>query len=95
MKLLRRIGAFGVCILALAALAAGCCQPQTLEQDFGRSTANNLVGQYVNPRAGLANTPTAGLDPTSSGNLLGKYEKSFKAEEGRPMLQLTTGGAGS
>lgn len=90
-----RTGAFGLAAIVLAVWVAGCCQPQTLERDYGRSVTNNLVGQLVNPRAGQANTPTAGLDPSASANLLGKYDKSFKAEEGRPMLQLTTGGAGS
>jgi hypothetical protein len=95
MNRMRRGGAFAALAVALAVLAAGCCQPQTLERDYGRSVTNNLVGQYVNPQAGLANTPTPGLDPSASANLLGKYDKSFKAEEGRPMLQLTTGSSGS
>lgn len=93
MKRMRRFGAFLCGAAAVAALTGCACQPQTLEQNYGRAVANNLVGQYVNPQAGLANTPTPGLDPAASSNLLGKYEKSFKAEEGRPMLQLTTGGA--
>ncbi len=95
MHLLCRTGAFAVAAVLLMLLVAACCQPQTLERDYGRSVTNNLVGQLVNPRAGQANTPTAGLDPVSSANLLGKYESSFKEKAGQPMLQLTTGGAGS
>lgn len=80
-----------VALVALSMLSACSVNTEYLEQDYGRSVSNNLVGQFVNPRAGQVNTPTPGLDPASSANLLGKYEKSFKAEEGRPMLQLTTG----
>ncbi|MCL6621638.1 MAG: hypothetical protein K6T55_05995 [Syntrophobacterales bacterium] len=88
----RRLCVYG-CLLALAAGLLPACSVNTeyLEADYGRSVSNNLVGQFVNPRAGQVNTPAAGLDPVSSANLLGKYEKSFQVEEGRPMLQLTTG----
>lgn len=89
---LRRLLLRGLLILLAVGLLPACSvNTEYLEQDFGLAVSNNLVGQFVNPRAGQVNTPTAGLDPVSSGNLLGKYEKSFAAEEGRPMLQLTTG----
>ncbi len=89
---LRRLILAGLVTLATLGLLSACTvNTEYLEQDYGRSVTHNMVGQFVNPRAGQVNTPTAGLDPVSSGNLLGKYEKSFAAEEGRPMLQLTTG----
>ncbi len=89
---LRRLTLAGLlALVALGLLSACSVNTEYLEQDYGRAATNNMVGQFVNPRAGQVNTPTAGLDPTSSANLLDKYEKSFKAEEGRPMLQLTTG----
>ncbi|MEJ5329196.1 MAG: hypothetical protein WHT07_03495 [Desulfobaccales bacterium] len=91
---LRRLTLAGlVALVALGLLSACSVNTEYLEQDYGRAVTNNMVGQFVNPRAGQVNTPAAGLDPASSANLLGKYEKSFKAEEGRPVMQLTTGTA--
>ncbi len=79
-------------LLVLAAALGGCTCPTHLEQDYGRSVSSNLAAQVVNPQAGLDNAPAAGLAPEPGTNLKGKYNKTFKAEEAKPMLQLTTGG---
>jgi hypothetical protein len=83
-----------VLVLAAAALlAAGCTAPAfpNLERDYGRSVSSNLAAQVVNPQAGLNTAPAAGLGPNAATNLKGKYDKTFKAEEAKKMLQLTTG----
>lgn len=81
-------------LVALAVLALGCtCAPYpNIERDWGRASTNNLAAQVVNPQAGLNPAPAAGLSPTPATSLKGKYDKSFKAEDAKPMLQLTTGG---
>ena len=81
-------------LVALAVLAAGCtCAPYpNLDRDYGRAATSNLATQTVNPQAALNPAPAAGLSPNPAVNLKGKYDKSFKAEEAKPMLQLTTGG---
>lgn len=71
-------------------LLGGCCGPSTVAQDYGRSVTNNLAQQVVNPEAGLETAPAAGLTPDAGTNLYGKYEKTFKAEEGKAAVQLIT-----
>ena len=84
-----RLMAFGL-ILCLG--LAGCCS-SAIQADYGRSVTNNLAQQVVNPQAGLETAPAAGLTPSASTNLYGKYEKGFKAEEGKGLGQfITTGG---
>ena len=84
-----RLLAMGL-VLCLGAGLAGCSCPSTLSQDFGRSVTNNLAQQVVNPQAGLETAPAAGLTPTASATLYGKYEKTFKAEETKGAVQLIT-----
>jgi hypothetical protein len=71
-------------------LIMGCACPKTVEQDYGRSVTNNLAQQVLNPEAGLDTTPAVGLTPTSGTNLYGAYEKTFKAEERKELLQMIT-----
>jgi hypothetical protein len=80
-------------LLSAAVLAAGCTAPAfpNLERDYGRAVSSNLAASVVNPQAGLNQAPAAGLGPTAATNLKGKYDKTFKAEEAKKMLQLTTG----
>jgi hypothetical protein len=89
---LMRLVAMGL-ILCLGAGLAGCCGPSAIQADYGRSVTNNLAQQVVNPQAGLETAPAAGLTPSASTNLYGKYEQGFKAEEGKGLGQfITTGG---
>jgi len=69
------------------------CGPSALERDYGRSVRNNIAQQVINPQAGLAATPTAGLDPQAGQNVLERYDKSFKEKELAPTMMptLTTG----
>jgi len=81
-------------ILVLGALLwlAGCCAPNALEQDLGRSVANNIAQQVVNPQAGFDPTPAVGLPPATAVNVKERYDKSFKAEEKKPMeMKMITG----
>jgi hypothetical protein len=82
--------ALGLALCLGAGLVWGCCGPSTLAQDYGRSVTNNLAQQVVNPEAGLETAPAAGLTPTASTNLYGKYEKGFKVEEAAAAVQLIT-----
>lgn len=70
------------------------CGPSALEMDFGRSVRNNIAQQVINPQAGLAPTPTVGLDPQAGHNALERYDKSFKEKEIAPTAipTLTTTG---
>jgi len=80
-------------VLALAALwwLSGCVGPSALEQDYGRSVANNIAQEVINPRAGLDTTPAVGLDPKAAVNLQERYDKSFKGEEKvSPLMKITT-----
>ncbi len=85
-----RMIAFGLALCLGAVLVWGCCGPSTVAQDFGRSVTNNLAQQVVNPTAGLETAPAAGLTPAAGTNLYGKYEKTFRAEEGKAAVQLIT-----
>jgi len=68
----------------------GCCEPNTLQHDYGRSVHNNLAQQILNPQAGQDLTPAVGLDPKAGQNEMDKYDKSFKAEEKQQQFKLLT-----
>jgi len=78
----------GKLLLCLAGVLwlGGCswCGPNALEQDYGNSVRNNLAQSILNPRAGLNDTPAAGLSPTAAVNEMERYDKSFKGEEKKP-----------
>ena len=78
----------GKLLLCLAGVLwlGGCSWfgPNALEQDYGNSVRNNLAQSILNPRAGLNDTPTAGLSPTAAVNEKESYDKSFKGEEKKP-----------
>ena len=59
----------------------GCCPPNALEQDYGRSVRNNLAQQLVNPQAGFDLRPAVGLPPKAGVYEMDRYDKSFKKEE--------------
>ncbi len=88
---MKRWGA-GSLVLALAALwCLSGCGLSALEQDYGRSVANNVAQQVINPQAGLDTTPAVGLDPKAAVNLQERYDKSFKGEEKvSPLMRITT-----
>ncbi len=67
----------------------GCCGHHT-ERDYGRSVTHNLAAQVVNPEAGKVVKVGVGLPPEAAVNAYEKYNKSFKAEEQKPLLKLTT-----
>ena len=77
-------------LLSLMAWLMGCACPSAVQEDYGRSVTNNTAQMVVNPQAGLETAPAAGLTPTAGTNLYGKYEKTFKAEEKGPAIQLMT-----
>ena len=87
---LKRMAALWVALCLSLSLVGGCCGPSYLDADYGRSYNNNLAQQVVNPTAGQETAPAAGLTPTAGANLYGKYEKGFKAEEGKAAVQLIT-----
>ncbi len=71
----------------------GCAPWPNLERDYGRSVANNMIQQMVDPQAGVeVKPPAVGLSPKAAENELERYEKSFKGEEkAAPYLGITTG----
>jgi len=81
--------------LALALMAwllfslGGCCGKHT-QQDYGRSVANNLAAQLVNPEAGRVVQASVGQAPEAAVNAYEKYNKSFKPEEKKTFQKLTT-----
>jgi len=67
----------------------GCCGHHT-QLDYGRSVANNMAAQVVNPEAGVVAQVGVGQSPEAAANAYGKYNKSFTPEEKKPLLKLTT-----
>lgn len=83
--------ALGVVVVLLLCLS-GCAyqHPSALEMDRGRSVANNMSQQLVNPLAGLEPAPAAGLAPQAGELIMERYEKSFKEKvEPAPIIQIT------
>lgn len=68
----------------------GCCGHNT-QRDYGRSVTHNLASQLVNPEAGKEVYVSRGQSPEAAANAYEKYSKSFKPEEKKPVLKLTTG----
>jgi hypothetical protein len=62
--------------------------PSPLELDYGNSYHNNLAQSVLNPRAGLTDTPTVGLDPTSGKNEMENYNKSFTGEAAKKLSEM-------
>lgn len=79
----------GLLTLLACVLLGGCCG-NALEQDYGRSVANNLTAQIVNPEAGRTVQVGPGQAPDAAANAYDKYSKSFKPEEKKTFLKLTT-----
>ncbi|MBM4275264.1 MAG: hypothetical protein FJ134_12495 [Deltaproteobacteria bacterium] len=79
-------------ILGAVVVGVAGCYASALEEDFGRSVRNNMAQQIINPQAALDTRPTTGLPPDTAVNLYEKYEKSFKPEEKKPFISITTGG---
>ncbi len=67
----------------------GCCGKHT-KQDYGRSVTHNIASQLVNPEAGTEVVVSRGQAPDAAVNSYDKYNKSFKPEEKKPLLKLTT-----
>lgn len=59
--------------------------PSAVNQDYGNSVRNDVAQTVLNPKAGLDPSPAAGLAPVAGANTMGNYEKSFKAEEKKPL----------
>lgn len=78
--------------LGLLVLLAGCYPPSAVEQNWGNSVRNNMVGQMVNPQAGLNTSPPTGLTPQAAANEMESYNKSFTSEA-QKSSQLTYGGS--
>ncbi len=74
----------------------GCCGKlfscgKHTKRDYGRSVTHNIANQLVNPEAGKDVQVSRGQTPEAAVNAYGKYNKSFQAEEQKPLLKLTTG----
>jgi hypothetical protein len=67
----------------------GCCGKHT-KRDYGRSVTNNLAAQLVDPEAGKEVYVSRGQSPEAAVNAYDKYNKSFKPEEKKPLLSLST-----
>jgi hypothetical protein len=68
----------------------GCCGQWT-KRDYGHSVTHNIATQLVDPTAGQEVYVSRGLTPEASTNAYEKYNKSFKPDEKKPVLKLTTG----
>ncbi len=68
----------------------GCCGHWT-RQDYGHSVEHNLATQLVDPTAGQTVYVSRGQSPDAAVNAYEKYNKTFKPEEKKPVLRLTTG----
>ena len=68
-----------------------CCGHQ-LERDYGHSVEHNIASQLVDPTAGQEVYVSRGQTPDAAVNAYDKYNKTFKPEEKKPALSLTTGG---
>ena len=84
----RPLGIVLLCLIGVLCLA-GCANwdffgPNAIEQDFGNSVRNNVAQSVLNPRAGLNDTPAAGLSPNAGVNEMERYNKTFKGEEKKP-----------
>ena len=77
----------------LLASLPGCCSHNT-ERDYGHSVTHNLATQLVDPTAGQEVYVSRGQTPDAAANAYEKYNKTFKPEEKKPVLSLTTGAAG-
>ncbi len=73
----------------LAAGLLGCCGKHT-KRDYGRSVTHNLASQLVNPEAGREVQVSRGQAPQAAVNAYEKYNKSFRPEEKKPLMKLTT-----
>jgi hypothetical protein len=83
-----RVLALGLAVWLLAGLL-GCCGKHT-KRDYGRSVSHNLASQVVNPEAGQQVQVSVGQSPQAAVNAYEKYNKSFKPEEKKPLMKLTT-----
>ncbi len=87
-----RITRWGLTLALAGWLAAGlwgCCGKHT-QRDYGRSVTHNIAAQLVNPEAGQEAVVSRGQTPEAAVNAYDKYNKSFKPEEKKPIVKLTT-----
>jgi hypothetical protein len=68
-----------------------CCGRHT-QKDYGHSVTHNIASQIVDPEAGRQVYVSRGLPPDAAVNAYEKYNKTFKPEDQKPLMQLTTGG---
>lgn len=87
-RMTTRVLALGLAVWLLAGLL-GCCGKHT-KRDYGRSVSHNLASQVVNPEAGQQVQVSVGQSPQAAVNAYEKYNKSFKPEEKKPLMKLTT-----
>jgi len=73
----------------LTAGLLGCCGKHT-KRDYGNSVTYNRAVQIVNPRAGQTSVVSRGQTPEAAVNAYEKYNKSFKPDEKKPTIKLTT-----
>jgi len=78
----------GVALWLMAGLL-GCCGQYT-KRDRGRSVTHNLTNSLVDPRAGQEVVVSRGQPPEAAANAYEKYNKSFKPDEKKPLINLTT-----
>jgi len=87
--LMPRFWPAGLLLFGLLLGLPACCG-NALEQDYGRSVSNNISAQIVNPEAGKVARVGVGQAPDAAANAYDKYSKSFKTEEKKQLLKLTT-----
>ncbi|MGQ9688194.1 MAG: hypothetical protein ACUVXF_05320 [Desulfobaccales bacterium] len=87
-RMTTRVLALGLAGWLLAGLL-GCCGKHT-KRNYGRAVTHNLASQLVNPEAGQQVQVSVGQSPEAALNAYEKYNKSFRPEEKKPMLKLTT-----
>lgn len=88
-RMTTRVLTLGLAGWLLAGLL-GCCGQQT-KRDYGRSVTHNLASQLVNPQAGKEVYLSRGQSPDAAANAYDKYNKTFKPEEKKTLMSLTTG----
>lgn len=67
-------------IVAAAAVLAGCANTATPNYDrkFGEAVRNARQAMTINPNAGKAGGPVAGMDGPAAAEAAGRYQDSFR-----------------
>jgi len=84
-----------VLVAGVTALAGCVTEPQpVLHDDFGNAVRADMAAQVIDPRAGTAEMPAAGLDGRSAEKAVEDYRKA-KSEVKREKLLVEIGSGSS